>query len=56
MSLTVAGQEGIHVGDRRILAEDLGYRADEGALTIGAGAVGEDERMLARVPAAAVST
>jgi hypothetical protein len=55
VSLAVAGEEGRHVGDGGVGAEDIGNGVDEGAFAVGAGAVGEDEHMLTGKAGAAIA-
>ena len=53
--LGVAGDEGRHIGDGGVVAENGGDGIDEGAFAVGAGAVGEDEDVFADLAAAAIS-
>jgi hypothetical protein len=43
----VALGEGVHAGHLGVVAEDGCQRVEEGALAVGAGAVEEEQRMLA---------
>jgi len=48
MALAAGGNEGAHIGDRGVIAEYCRDGVDEGRLAVCAGAIGEDEFMLAR--------
>ncbi len=55
MALVLAGDEGAHVRHRGVVPEYSGDRIDEGALAIGAGAVGEDKDVFGREAGAAIA-
>jgi hypothetical protein len=47
MPLAAGGDEGPHIGNRRVVAENCCDGVDEGAFAVCAGAIGEDEFMFA---------